>query len=251
MELVIFSYVLFHFCAVAYGLKQPFAYKLYSKNEINGNVIFSFDTSSVQACVALCDDTYGCLSVNFHKENETCQLTDYYPLDETKSGKPEEGWKIYFRRNFDVDLLKGATAWQSSTYSGAGVLHTADMVIDGNTDRDSVASVRLTCAITAYPFSYWAVEFGTSGPVKEVEIYLRGDDWLHRNTNFVVTVSNRRDDVINDVGKLCGTYFGPAIVKDPFRLTITCENTLYGKFLKIKHEMNDHMTLCEVFVYTP
>ncbi|XP_045206947.1 uncharacterized protein LOC123559199 isoform X1 [Mercenaria mercenaria] len=247
MELVIFSYVLFHFCAVAYGLKQSFAYELYSKNEIKGNVIFHFDTNSVQACVALCDDTYGCLSVNFHKENGKCKLTDYYPLDETKSGKPEKGWKIFFRRNFDKDLLKEATAWQSSTYTHWQSSLTADKAIDGNTDSNLDGQ---SCSHTDNLFSYWAVEFGTSGPVKEVEICLRNDA-CRRNTNFRVTVSDSRDDVINDGGKLCGTYFGPQVDKDPFRLTITCSNTLYGKFLKIKHEMEDLMTLCEVFVYTP
>jgi hypothetical protein len=38
--------------------------------------------------------------VNFHEVNKQCELTKYYPLDNTTSGIPNNGWKMFFRRNF-------------------------------------------------------------------------------------------------------------------------------------------------------
>jgi hypothetical protein len=66
-----------------------------------------------------------------------------------------------------------------------------------------------------------------------------------------VTVANSREDVTNDAGTKCGSYFGPAIDKEPFSITINCTNTIFGKFLKIKHESPEMMALCEVYVNTP
>ncbi|XP_045167607.2 uncharacterized protein LOC123530895 [Mercenaria mercenaria] len=249
MDMVILLYACFHLCAVVYGLTNTFVYELYSENEINGNAISSYDTNSVQACVTLCDMS-GCLSVNFHKDDGKCVLTDYYPTDNTKSGEPKLGWKIYFRRQFDIKLLEGAVAWQSSTLVWGGKPESADRAIDGYSDAASTAD---TCSHTnSGDINYWAVEFGTPGPVKEVEIYFRNFCcYYHRNTNFTITVSNSRVDVLNDNGKLCRTYFGPAVDKEPFHLTIPCINTIYGKFLKIKHDVADVLILCEVVVKTP
>ncbi|XP_045173622.2 uncharacterized protein LOC123535140 [Mercenaria mercenaria] len=249
IEMVIFSYVYFHLFAAVYGIATSFVkYELYSENEIHGNSILSFDTSSLVACVSLCDSTFGCLSVNFHKDNAKCLLTDYYPTDNTRSGEASVGWKIFFRRNFDIDLLEGASAWQSSTYVNKDISFTADHAIDGISDCDNPSSI----AHTYNNFSYWAVEFGTPGPVKGVEIYFRTSCCFYfRNNNFTVTVSKSRDDVTNDNGTLCGTYYGSAIDKAPFHLTINCESTIYGKFLKIKHGMAEKMVLCEVIVQTP
>ncbi|XP_060603897.1 uncharacterized protein LOC132756776 [Ruditapes philippinarum] len=121
----------------------------------------------------------------------------------------------------------------------------ADKAIDGKIEGIH------DCAHTASGFSYWAVKFGTSGPVKSVKMKLRTDYCFERQTNYTVTVANSRDDVINDAGTKCGSYFGPAIDKEPFSITIDCTNTIFGKFLKIKHESTEMMALCEVYVYTP
>jgi PBP1b-binding outer membrane lipoprotein LpoB len=72
----------------------------------------------------------------------------------------------------DKDLLNGAEAWQSSTYVHVGSLLTADKAIDGDTNNNANQNV---CAHTNNPGSYWAVAFGTYGPVKKVKIYLRSD----------------------------------------------------------------------------
>jgi hypothetical protein len=84
----------------AQGHVTSYMYELYSTNEINGNEIFTFNHISVQKCIFLCDETYGCLSVNFHKGNKTCVLTDYYPTDGTKTPIAGAGWNIFFRRHF-------------------------------------------------------------------------------------------------------------------------------------------------------
>ncbi|XP_045206427.1 uncharacterized protein LOC123558615 [Mercenaria mercenaria] len=144
----------------------------------------------------------------------------------------------------DIKLLEGALAWQSSTVIWGGKPESADRAVDGTAG---------TCAHTnGSNKNYWAVEFGTPGPVKEVEIYFRYTCcYTWRYTNFTVTVSNSRDDVLSDSGKLCGTYFGPAINTEPFRLAIPCINTIHGRFLKIKHYVADVLILCEVVVKTP
>jgi hypothetical protein len=82
------------------GHNESFMYEIYSTDEINGNEIFTFYQISVSECVFKCDETYGCLSVNFHKGNKTCVLTDYYPIDDTKTGISKAGLMIYFRRTF-------------------------------------------------------------------------------------------------------------------------------------------------------
>ncbi|XP_060556592.1 fucolectin-3-like [Ruditapes philippinarum] len=111
----------------------------------------------------------------------------------------------------------------------------AEMAIDGNIE---------SCAHTDTGFSFWAVEFGTAGPVKSVKIKSRTDCCFERQTNFTVTVANNRDDVMNDAGTDCGSYFGLAIANEPFSITINCTNTIFGKFLKVKHESTEMMTLC-------
>ena len=70
------------------------------------------------------------------------------------------------------------------------------------------------------------------------------------DATYTVTVCDSRDDVINDNGTFCGSYYGPKTYTSPFILTITCENTVFGRFLKIKKDVI-HLVLCEVFVYPP
>ncbi|XP_060576715.1 uncharacterized protein LOC132734033 [Ruditapes philippinarum] len=214
-----------------------------ASNESNGNPISSFNDSSINKCVARCDSLFGCLSVNFHEVNKQCKPSDYYPLDNTTSGIPNNGWKIYFRRNFGINLLQGAEAWQSTTFRSEHHM-IADKAIDGKVEGIH------NCAHTLN-FSYWAVEFGTPGPVKSVQIMLRRDCCFERQTNFTVTVAKSRENVINDAGTDCGSYFGPAINNEPFSITINCTNTIFGMFLKIKHESTETMALCEVYIYTP
>jgi hypothetical protein len=99
-----FVHLIYFFLSLQYASlhgQDTFAmYELYSQNEINGNEILTLLQSSEQVCVFKCHKTYGCLSVNYHKGNKTCVLTDYYPLDGTKTGIPQAGWNIYFRRTF-------------------------------------------------------------------------------------------------------------------------------------------------------
>ncbi|KAL4232611.1 hypothetical protein ACF0H5_007301 [Mactra antiquata] len=68
------------------------------------------------------------------------------------------------------DLMTGARAWQSTTYSFEP-LH-ADLALDGNTATNWG---EYSCASTGNNYSYWAMEFGTAGYVTSVDIYLRSD----------------------------------------------------------------------------
>jgi hypothetical protein len=90
---------------VSSGATKSLRYELSSINEINGNVTSSFKASSVQKCVAVCDTMYGCLSVYFHNETQQCNITDYYPLDNIKSGIPSNVWTIFFQRNLVSVLI--------------------------------------------------------------------------------------------------------------------------------------------------
>jgi hypothetical protein len=65
----------------------------------------------------------------------------------------------------DVNLLDGAVAWQS--LSGGT---SAEKAIDGVTT--SYATITTSCFYQEEGNSYWAVEFGTAGLVKEVDLYL-------------------------------------------------------------------------------
>jgi hypothetical protein len=68
-----------------------------------------------------------------------------------------------------INLLQGAVAWQSSTFVELGVHLIAEKALDGN-----VQGIH-NCAHTKSSYSYWAVEFGTPGPVKSVQIKSRRD----------------------------------------------------------------------------
>ncbi|XP_060569195.1 uncharacterized protein LOC132727639 [Ruditapes philippinarum] len=229
------------------GHNESFMFEIYSTNEINGNEIFTFYQISVSECVFKYDKTYGCLSVNFHQGNKTCVLTDYYPNDGTKTEVSKAGWIIYFRRTFAIDFVKRAEAWQSSTYIWNGVPLTADKAIDGDINGNANQNF---CAHLVSSDSYWAMAFGTSGPVKEVKIYLRNDVIGDNHATYTITVCKSRDDVVNGKGTLCGSYNGPDSYTHPFILTITCANTIFGGFLRINKNSNN-LCLCEVFVYPP
>jgi hypothetical protein len=104
-------FLYFNFFQIIAGLTKSFVYEMYASNESNGNPISSFNDSSINKCVALCDSMFGCLSVNFHEVNKQCELTDYYPLDNTTSGIPNNGWKIFFRRNFGKRFIFALGLW--------------------------------------------------------------------------------------------------------------------------------------------
>ncbi|XP_060594308.1 uncharacterized protein LOC132748713 [Ruditapes philippinarum] len=237
-------HICFYFYAVIIGLNCSLFFELFSEDEKFETTIASFDTTSAHTCLILCNATTECYSVNFHKENEKCQLTDYYPLSGRRTGVPEAGWKVYFRRFPNVNLLDSAVAWQS--LSGGT---SAEKAIDGVTT--SYATITTSCFYQEVGNSYWAVEFGTAGLVKEVDLFLYSLNSYYRNTGFTVSVATTRNDVINDVGTVCGTYFGPEVSKAPFKLTMVCENAIYGKFLKVQHTNDNFMQLCEVVVRTP
>jgi hypothetical protein len=68
--------------------------------------------------------------------------------------------------------LKEAEAWQSTTRVWEGVPLSADKAIDGDTNGNAHEK---NCAHVDISNSYWAVAFGTPGPVKTVKIYVRSD----------------------------------------------------------------------------
>ena len=67
----------------------------------------------------------------------------------------------------DVNVLDGAVAWQSSPPPEGS---TANKALDGVTE--SYTEITTSCFYQAIGNSYWAVEFGSAGYVKEVVLYL-------------------------------------------------------------------------------
>jgi hypothetical protein len=115
MKILVHFFLYFNFFQVIAGLTKSFVYEMYASNESNGNPISSLHDSSINKCVALCDSMFGCLSANFHEVKIQCELTDYYPLDNTTSGIRMENFQrmenflseklcleIYFRVRFVV-----------------------------------------------------------------------------------------------------------------------------------------------------
>ena len=89
----------------------------------------------------------------------------------------------YYFTFADVKFLDGGKAWQSSTFIWYGVSLTAEKAIDGDTNGNAKQNF---CSHTNSKNSYWAVEFGTAGPVKEVKIQLRTDQ-IGKINNFIRT----------------------------------------------------------------
>ena len=98
MNLPFILIVCVYLSAILYGISCSTLFEFFSENERIGNVIASYEMKSAHTCVVLCKTTNGCFSVNFHKGNEICLLTDHYPVSGSSSGTPESGWKIYYER---------------------------------------------------------------------------------------------------------------------------------------------------------
>ncbi|XP_045182483.2 uncharacterized protein LOC123541143 [Mercenaria mercenaria] len=207
-------------------------------------------------CVALCDDTGGCSSVNHNSITNRCELTSHIPRVQDPSEVDEPDWRVYYHD----PLIRGVNAWQNSTFLNATFVNetfvndtqgslSAELAIDGNRTNTAVES-DLPCARTNGSYSNWTMEFERVVEVSYVTIYFRNDmENNHRNSNLSLLVSATRLDSENGVGMDCATYPGPP-ASPALPIKVTCTTAVLGKFLKIIHNSEDYLTLCEVEVYS-
>ncbi|XP_053376637.1 uncharacterized protein LOC123533519 [Mercenaria mercenaria] len=186
-------------------------------------------------CVALCDGTEGCSSVNHNSDTDRCELAAHIPRVLAPTTVTETNWMIYYHD----PLIRGVNAWQNSTYvDGHQVFLTADLAIDGNY-ANIPAAHGLPCAHTDNPYSYWAMEFERFAEVSYANIYFRSDSLNNRNSNIRLLISTTRFDSDNNLGTDCATYVGPP-QQPALPVKITC--TRPQNISKTNDDNDDVMT---------
>ncbi|XP_060558766.1 uncharacterized protein LOC132719012 [Ruditapes philippinarum] len=126
----------------------------------------------------------------------------------------------------------------------------ASYAIDGNRDENNQLTTELYCAHTASGYSYWGMEFERLAEVSHVIISFRyASNTNNRNSNLQLLISSTRQDSDNNIGTDCAYYVGPP-ASPSLPVKIPCAQHVIGKFLKIIHDQDDFLTLCEVEVYS-
>ncbi|XP_045165336.2 uncharacterized protein LOC123529178 [Mercenaria mercenaria] len=203
------------------------------------------NTSKIQ-CIALCDDTKECTSVNHKMDTGKCELSPNVPRVLTPAEATEPSWRVYYNDR----IIRGVDAWQMSTFTHINGPLSASYAIDGNRDNNDLPNDHLHCAHTASGNSFWGMEFERVADVSYVLLFFRNDSSINeRNSNLRLLISSTRQDADNNVGTDCATFVGPPASPSP-PTKVTCTQPVTGKFLKIIHNNPNGLTLCEVEVYS-
>ncbi|XP_060591640.1 uncharacterized protein LOC132746482 [Ruditapes philippinarum] len=216
-----------------------------SNARYSDNLVQHLNTSIIQ-CARLCNGADECTSVNHNADTGVCELTTYVPGVVTPPTVAESNWNIYY----DDRFVPAVDAWQSSSYVVQNGPLAASFAIDGKRDNIIKGTDEKYCAHTKSSYSYWGMEFRRLAEVSHVIIFFRNESTVkNRNSNLQLLISPTRQDSDNNIGTDCAYYVGPP-ASPSLPVKIPCAQHVTGKFLKIIHNQDTPLTLCEVEVYS-